>query len=833
MRDAVCMWRYTKMVVLAALTAALYAALLIPFKPIPIIPGITEVRPANVVPIVCSLLFGPAAAWGSAFGNLLGDFFGTLGPGSFFGFIGNFILGYLPYRLWLLIAPSRRPTGKPSDWPAFFAVTVVSSAACAVVIAWGVHLLGLVPFPILATTITLNNALVAIVLGVILLPLIYPRADRWDLVYWRIMPQHELASSPAAWPAALLVAAASLGGAAWAASLFGSQAGDVTGTATVLSLVILGATALLAPLPPRVQPAARGVELERAEGPLLEIQGLTFQYPRADRPALEEVSLTQRPGQMRLLMGPTGAGKTTLCHCAAGIIPNLQPGQYSGVVRVAGQQLAGLPPRALAGIVGLLMQDFEAQLVGSRVRQAVAFPLECLGVPSDEIRARVASALQRLGIAHLADRDPLTLSGGERQRTALAAVSTLDPALLILDEPTTDLDPEAAWQLVEAWPEMRADGTSLLICEHQAEIAHQAGADILTVLHEGRIAYDGPPEALLRDPVACRRMGLIPLAEAEVAAALGLDGAPLQADQLAAHIQSAGYQPAPELVRNLPPASQQWPEPGEVVVRLDAVSASYPAAGDVLRGVNFQAREGELVAILGPNGAGKSTLLKVIDGLLAPSSGQVELCGWSPVELTRPEVARLAGLLFQNPDHQIVQGRVWDEVAMAPRLAGAGEAEVQRLVADALALTRLEEYAEADPFALPKGLRQRVALASVLAFRPRVILFDEPTTGLDGLEQERMMALLADLARQGCCVIVVTHAVWAAARYASRIVLMAEGSIIADGPPREVFGDWSALERARVRPPACARLSKLLGISVPLLTPEEFPACLRREEVGS
>lgn len=229
MRDAIVMWRHTKMVVLVALTAAIYAAILIPFKPIPIIPGITEIRPAAVIPFVCGLLFGPAAAWGSAIGNLMGDFFGTLGPGSLFGIVGNFLLAYVPYRLWHLLRPNTPATGSPGQVPLLVVVVTAGSTACAVIIGFGVDLLGIAPYQVVSTIIAVNNILVGTILGIPLLALVQSRAYKRNLTYRQILSRADLAGGIVAIPAAVVVLAAGLIG-AFAALDKAGVVGSIVGT---------------------------------------------------------------------------------------------------------------------------------------------------------------------------------------------------------------------------------------------------------------------------------------------------------------------------------------------------------------------------------------------------------------------------------------------------------------------------------------------------------------------------------------------------------------------------------------------------------------------------
>ncbi|MBC7287464.1 MAG: ABC transporter ATP-binding protein [Armatimonadetes bacterium] len=717
------------------------------------------------------------------------------------------------------MAPRRPPSGSPAQWPVFLLVTVVPAAACAVVISWGVCIiLGLVPYKVLCPFIAFNNSVAGFVLGIILLPLVYPRALRWRLVYWEIMSEQEVGDSAVAWPAAISATGFSALGLA-AAYLMRSAspyANHVPAVATVSALGLLAASALMARWP-RTAPADRqsGGELaKRPDVPAIEVRRVTFRYLSASSPALRDVSFTQEPGEMRCVMGATGAGKSTLCLCVSGVIPWLEPGEFSGQVSIFGTPVSGLPARIVASRVGTVLQDFETQLLGSRVETAVAAALENMGLPVSEIEERVTLALQVLGISHLRRRDPTQLSGGEKQRAAIAAALARQPDVVVLDEPTTDLDPAGRDDVAEAWAELRSRGCTLLIAEHAPEVALQA--DRLTVLSQGEVAFDGPPWELLCDPLRCRQLSVMPAEEAEIAAALGIQ--PLAAPGLLLDRLSEAN--AQLVADRLPEAAVTAPTPGDIVVEVCDLVAGY-GSGDVLRGVSLAVRQGELLAVLGRNGSGKTTLAKCIDGLLAPTSGSVRVLGHDPSAMPRPEVAKRAGMLFQNPDHQLIAATVREEVELGPRLARIPPQQARENAEWAISVTGLEPVVDADPLALPKGLRQKVALASVLAFRPPLILFDEPTTGLDGTEQLSMMELLTELARSGHAVVMITHAVWAAARYATRVALMADGQVVKDGAPREVFADADALAASGVAPPPSVSISHRLFGQI-LLSPQEF-----------
>ncbi|MFP3903902.1 MAG: energy-coupling factor transporter ATPase [Armatimonadota bacterium] len=846
MRDVIEMWRNTRMVVLVALSAAIYAAILIPFKAIPIIPGITEIRPANAVPVVCAFLFGPAAAWGCAMGNLIGDFFGTIGPGSLFGLIGNFLLAYLPYRVWVVIRGTQEPTAKGRDLPVMVLGLVIGSAACAIVIGFGVDLLGIAPYMVVTTIITFNNLLIGVVLGLPLVALLYPRARRWRLTYGQIMNERDYRA-----PAVSSVAGVGL----LLVSLAGALAAiDQRGVfATIGQHVgLIGPSAEAGPLfvPPEMSLREFGgwcsgaivfasvfmarlwwgrKRLEEAAGemggvqtaPEIALSDLSFQYPDTEAPALSAITARQHGGTTRYLMGRTGAGKSTLALCLNGIIPNVQPGDYSGGVSVGGIDPAQWPVNQVSEVVGMVFQDFESQLFCSDVELEVAFSLENRGVDRKTMRARVDYWMKELEIEELRDRDPSTLSGGQKQRLALAAVMASEPPVVVLDEATTDLDPIGASQVFEACRTLAGRGRTLLMSTQDSSEA--VTGDSLMVLRSGRMVAEGEPHAVLNDSERCRKLGIGPNPLAEIASAVGLAEVPASREEAASILRDRGA----SLDKGAYEASiarTQHPQ-ADVVAQLKGVSFAYDGV-EALRGIDLPVEAGDFVALLGPNGSGKTTMCRLLIGLLRPDAGSVCILGRDIARTDVSEIARDVGYLFQNPDSQIFADTVYDEVAFGPRNMGMEPQTIDDRVAGALQATELQGYEDFDPFALTRGERQRVALASILACDPRIIIFDEPTTGLDVPQQEAMFELLVQLQQEGRTIIMITHHMTMAVRYARRLVFLKDGRIAASGPTRQILRDDANLLTDVYGPgvemtPAPVDLSRRLFGEV-LLSPEEW-----------
>lgn len=556
-------------------------------------------------------------------------------------------------------------------------------------------------------------------------------------------------------------------------------------------------------------------------GDAVDVRELTFTYRGAQKPALRDVTLHLTPGELCYLMGRTGAGKSSLCMCLNGVIPAMQPGSFAGEVRVGGEVISGRPVYENARRIGVLFQNFEAQLLASDVEREVAFGLENAGVPREQMRARVAELLELMGLEEVIGRDPATLSGGQKQRLALAAVLAPEPSVLVLDEPTTDIDPRGKRELAAILARLGDEGITMLIAEH--ETADALAAQSLVVLRQGEKAFDDAPASLLTEPQACRELGILPLQMAELFARIGHPARPLTPEAAADILRSDGWSLDQEECDRIEAGDAPG---GDPLIELEKVSFTYPEAPTpALREVSLTINEGEFVVILGENGSGKSTLARHLNGLLTPTSGSVRVAGTDTRDIPVRQMASQVGYLFQNPDHQIFAPTVHDEVAFGPRNLSFGEDEVNRRVAEALEVVELSGLEETSPFVLTKGERQRVALASVLACRPRIIVFDEPTTGLDGIQQRAMMDLLRRLNTEGHTVIVITHCTWAAAEYAQRAIVLDEGRVVADAPVRRVFADTELLARTGQVRPDVTELSQALGGRT-LLSVDEMVRCL-------
>jgi len=547
--------------------------------------------------------------------------------------------------------------------------------------------------------------------------------------------------------------------------------------------------------------------LEAAEN-AVRVADLSFTYAGNPEPSLRNVHLVQRVGEMIGIMGASGAGKSTLAKVLNRIVPELEGGDFHGVVMLGGRSIADSRVRELAGEIGMVFQDFESQLFSTTVAHEVAFAMERVGMPREQILARLTRALEAVGLRGFEDRDPTTLSGGQKQRLAIASVLALRPRVVILDEPTTDLDPEGRAEVFALIRRMREEGVSLIVIEHEAEELRQC--DRIVILRDGAIIAEGTPATVMPKIELLEECGINAPGLDRVVRMLGIEHHPASISDAEEHIRKL----LPQMARPAEVA-QDGADPATIeskpILEIEAASFSYPDGPRVLDQMSLKIAAGEFVAIVGQNGSGKTTLAKMSVGLLAPDSGSVVLEGRDRTTLRPAETAREIGYVFQNPDHQIFADTVEAEVKFGPRNFGLDDREIEARCAEVLQAVGLENEPGTDPFLLGKGQRQRLAVASVLALRPRLLILDEPTTGLDYREQRKMMKLVSELNASGVAIVMITHTPWLVAEYARRVILMRAGRKLFDGPVREFFVQDELLRTSSFKPPEVTTLGRGFG----------------------
>jgi len=538
------------------------------------------------------------------------------------------------------------------------------------------------------------------------------------------------------------------------------------------------------------------------------IENLSFTYAGKENPALKNIQARIEEGSFICIMGHGGAGKSSLCYALNALIPKFFRGSYLGRVVVKGNEVSKQTVSRLSRQVGLVLQDFEAQLFSTNVELEMAFGPENHALPRLEIKKRIQYYLKSIGLEHFGQRQPATLSGGQKQRLAIGSVLTMEPDTLVLDEPTTDLDPKGAEEVLAVAQGLRQENRTLVMVAPEPEIAMDA--DRIWLMRDGELIAQGPPNEILTDTSKLISCGVKPPSLLELFQSLGWPGKPMSIVQALTLIEQ--HQLFPQR-KQIPPPLSSGQIKGPYILQAEDLEYVYPFQGiKALQGINLTIGEGEFVALLGQNGSGKTTLAKHCNGLLKPTTGRMLVQGKTTSAYSHKELAQKVGYIFQNPDHQIFARTVEEEIGFGLKVLGIDSKTIQRRVTEALEVVGLQGYEKEIPFTLTKGERQRVAVASVLAVQPQVIILDEPTTGLDYGHQRHMMDLLRDLNQKGHTIIIITHSMWVAAEYAGRTIVLKEGCIVLDGPTRSVFADESKLAEASLAPPPLVQMSNRLGL---------------------
>lgn len=519
------------------------------------------------------------------------------------------------------------------------------------------------------------------------------------------------------------------------------------------------------------------------------IDSLTFKYKTRPELALDNVSLELKQGELLLIAGSSGCGKTTLARCINGLIPRSYRGERSGKVLLYGREVSDVPIPEMAQVVGTLLQDPERQIVASNVFNEIAFGPENLGLPRDEIKARVDQALKRLNLEYLRERETFNLSGGEKQKVALAGVLTMNPSILLLDEPLASLDPASAHEALEVFRSLADEGKTVILVEHRVEDAIDAKPDRMLYMEDGRIKYLGSIKKLPKEIDHTKVKLPAPWVVQRVQA---LDQVP---------------RPAPK-----PHAEER----GEPLVVFEDVSFQYDSDLPlILNGVNLKIYPGDLIAVLGPNGAGKSTLVKHAIGLLKPTQGRVLVEGQDTRKLSVAQIARVLGYVFQSPTHMLYAPTVTEELEFGPKNLEFDPLLIPRFVEESVSTVNLKGFEEYPPLGLSFGQQKRTTIAAVLAMRSKILIMDEPTAGQDFANYTRFMNTLCDssesaqsiLTANFAATIFITHDLDLAVTYANRVLLFGDRHIVADGKPQDVLKDEVLLRKYRVRPTSLLRLN--------------------------
>ncbi|MBR6154350.1 MAG: energy-coupling factor ABC transporter ATP-binding protein [Treponema sp.] len=569
---------------------------------------------------------------------------------------------------------------------------------------------------------------------------------------------------------------------------------------------------------------------------MIEIQELTFRYTGSKKNVLENISLSIEKGGFVGIIGESGAGKTSLCNCLNGLIPHHYEGDFYGSVKVDGTDTFDIDAGKLALKVGSVFQDIESQITGYFVEDEILFGLENFGIPADQIEQRITDSLETLGIAELRHKEISSLSGGQKQKLVIAAILALEPDVLVLDEPTGELDPASSVQIFTLLKKLNEEkGITIVVAEQKIMLLCEFVKKLI-VLEKGTCVHYGEIRSTLTHKkemeeagINCPRVltltakmveeNLVPKnMKSEDSICLNAEEAADFIKKVAKIDSTKGNQVAYTAARksgknkgtdmSFSSLTGNSAPDDNAVLEFQNVAFSYNETANV-HNLNVKVKKGDFISIIGSNGAGKSTFSKLCNGLLKPSSGDVLVLGESTKKRKVSSLAKHIGFLFQNPDRQICCATVREEIAFSLKNNGIPQDEIEKRVTDTL--NEFGFDGDSEPFNMSRGQRQRLCLACLIALNPEILILDEPTTGLDYRECMEVMGKIAELNNKGTTVIMVCHDMEVVLDFAKTIIVMNRGEILAEDETRTVLGDRPLLERARLLPPQIAQVSMLLG----------------------
>lgn len=521
---------------------------------------------------------------------------------------------------------------------------------------------------------------------------------------------------------------------------------------------------------------------------VITIKDLTYYYPETETPALDHLQLEVQEGEFVLLVGGSGSGKSTLIRAIAGLIPDFYGGRYGGEVCLDGQNIRQMERRHVVQKVGVVFQDPESQLVMTSAEQELAFGLENIGLDNALIKRRIMEVGSALSLTHTFKKSIPELSGGQKQKVALASVLVMQPEILLLDEPTSQLDPVAGEEIITLVKRLNEEnGVTVILVEQRLERCFHL-ADRVLVMDRGKIIYEHRHlQEVARWAVKNKTPFIPPLAK--LFAGIDYPQVPLTVKEGRKLLkEKLSYRQVPE--QDFRGLSRQCEKdtaahkPLDVAVNIENLWFTYSGGIEALKQVDLKIESGDFVAVMGENGAGKTTLLKMINGLLKPGKGKVQIFGQDTKKVRVEELAETVGYLSQNPNDYLFLPTVREELAFTLNNLGMSDDGQSDRVLEQLSLAQV---AEANPRDLSTGERQRVALATLLVAKPKLLLLDEPTRGLDYQLKQQLGEILQGLQQQGLTILLVTHDVEFAAEYAQKVVLMSQGTVIGMGDKTEML----------------------------------------------
>jgi len=567
---------------------------------------------------------------------------------------------------------------------------------------------------------------------------------------------------------------------------------------------------------------------------IIDVENYSFKFPRSEKPVLNNVNLKIKPGECILLMGKSGCGKTLLCVSLNGVIPHLIVGEVKGKVVVAGKNVHKTEVKDMAKDIGIVFQNPDWQLCNIRVEDEVAFGLENLCFDHTEIRRRIDEALDFVGLEKFHNRRVMNLSGGEKQRLAIASMLAMQPKILVLDAPTSNLDPVGTQEVCDTVNRIKRElNMTLLIVEHRVdELMHHA--DKLVIMgDEGNIAFEGPPREILSNygNTLWRDMGLwLPQASVIAIETCNTPGFSNPPSKIPITIEEGAEVYRKHVRLPLKYEERKAVESSEDILSAEDVGYAYPNGFEALKGVNLKIKKGDLAAIVGQNGSGKTTFSLNCIGIYKPTAGHLEVDGLDVNKTSPTQLARSVSYVFQYPEHQFVTARIFNEVKYSLKIMGGtiDEKEIEKRVEEELFNLHLLDLKDRHPYSLSMGQMRRLSVAAMLVTKPKIVFLDEPTYGQDRHSVKILMDHMDKLHEEGTTVVFITHDMKLVAEFAHSVHVFTDGKVIFSGGPRELWANESILSEAHLSPPPVSRISNMIDEGKYILSTDEFIENMRR-----
>ena len=551
--------------------------------------------------------------------------------------------------------------------------------------------------------------------------------------------------------------------------------------------------------------------------PVIEFENFSFQYRVQSSPTLKNINLTIYEGEKVVIVGPSGSGKSTIAHCINGLIPNIYKGTTSGAFKIKGQNALNHNIFERSNEVGTVLQNPDDQFIGLTVEEDIAFKLENLVVPQQEMIETVHKVAQLVDVDGHLSSSPHDLSGGQKQRVTLAGVLVDDIDILLFDEPLANLDPAAGLHTMTLIDEIhKQTNKTIVMIEHRLEDVLYKPVDRVIVVNQGELVADLTPNQLL----ASSLLQDVGIREPLYVTALKYAGCTITEEMNPQCLEQMDLTSCTDVVKNwflttdvhLPKTDQP------VILEFKDVSFGYQANQQTLKGVSFKIHEGEMISIVGKNGAGKSTISKLISGFYSPTSGTIEFKGEDLRQQTIKERAEKIGLVMQNPNQMISKTMIFDEVAFGLRIRGVNEEEVKRRVYETLKICGLYPYRNWPISALSFGQKKRVTIASILVLNPEILILDEPTAGQDLKHYTEIMEFLKELNERGITIIMITHDMHLMLEYTTRALVITHGELVGDDRTWHVLTNDELIKTAHLKRTSLYELANRIGD----LPPVEF-----------